>query len=402
MGIKIFGGDSLTYQLSKCILAKMEWVAQKIIYVDALNGDDSDGCTWEHAFTTFAGAYAAAITVANASTEIRLAFGTYDLNIAGAFSLNKNLIINGGFAKVVNFTNTHASATGIFSIDSAVGVYITNCSITCPSVASSLFGIKFNFLGRLDNVRIDGSATTVPTSLVLINAGTQGCVFNKVLMGGNGVDTIGFDAQGSGLHECFDLRFFMCVVGLKVSGGNEQYSQYDTLRLNWCTLGIQVDVGNDFNAFLNIYFLNLTDNVVNNAVSTQLWRLIYPQHEHRELYPADCVSGVVLSSDLLGATLAGQYGDWTTIIPALTLPKPFRITGVFLNTASTNRLYQWQLRVGVGHEILEHIMAGVGNPQMVTNLTDSIFNQANGVDIRLQVDAAVTTTATVWIQYELI
>lgn len=402
MGLTSFGGDSLTYQITKCILAKMEWVAQKILYVDPLNGDNTDGCTWATAFTTFAGAYAAAITVANASTEIRLAFGTYDLNIAGAFSLNKNLIINGGFAKVVNFTNTHASATGVFSIDSAVGVYITNCSITCHSGASYQFGIKFNFLGRLDNVRIDMSATTVATSGVLINAGTSGCVFNKVLMGGNGVDSIGFDAQGNGLNECFDLRFFMCAVGLKVSGGNSKYSQYDTLRINWCTLGIQVDVGNDFNAFLNIYFLNLTNNVVNNAISTQLWRLIYPQHEHRNLYPTTCVTGILLQSDLLGVTVAGVYGDWTTIIPAGTLIKPFRITGVFLDTASTNRMYQWQLRVGVGHEILEHIMSGVSNPQMITDMTDSIHNQSSAVDMRLQTNAAINTTADVWIQYELI
>lgn len=381
------------YQLIKEIKSIANGHFDTVLFV-SLEGDNSDGLTWDTAYTSLALALADVPSGVNYGSVIYVAPGTYDVNVSGSLSINKQVIIQGISPLVTTFKNTHASATAVFSLDAKCRLaYLT---VWCAGTVDT-GGVIINETSGLQYVTIVAATTTVEIICISITTGVGSVILSNVSMIGNTTNTIGLKAVGDGGHQITDIKAVHCAVGIWFAHADEGRSTVNGYISDLCTLAVKVIIGADYIKWMYIYFFNNTTNVEDNGASTVMWKTVFQDHEHEAIYPEDPAAGITITADALAST----WGVWTQLTAGFS--EFVRIVGAIASELVADNKYLIEFSYGAagGDHIVAQELFGEGSAKQTINLAvDTGYVPPNTpMWARVQSESGGSDTCDIWLKY---
>lgn len=222
--------SNLTFEESEEVPFEMERTITNILLVSA-HGDNSDGLTWDTAFTTVNTAVAAA--GANDVTAVAIDEGMYDVDLNPGLPVEKRICFIGAGHGVTFLTNSNAD-----------NEYVLSCSEPCYFKA-----ITFYRTGSCDGLRlVDGSTGSYLSDVYFAFGIGEGAPGRALLVQ---------QCNGAYCENMLILGDTEFTSGILID--RSAYGEYNNVRMCNTALGLQI--GNeisDGNLFRNLYFCGNT------------------------------------------------------------------------------------------------------------------------------------------------
>jgi len=261
------------------------------------NGNDVDGTTWNKAFTTINAAISAASSDTDVMTLIVVTSGTYDLNVAGSVAVDKNIIIKSVSEFTVGITNTHASATGLFTASQELvlcHLYLDATNITAVTYDGATTG------SRLDDIVIGAVGSTQAHTCIKFLNGSSGVFANNLKIVGNVSYTTGMDmgTGGSANTVWNNFEIFFCILGMHIQSGSTLH-YFNNILCHTCTSAIQIDATASAVIIKYVAFVNCTTEITDNGTGTSIIREI----------DIDSITGIEGFTEILYVSPDGDDSD---------------------------------------------------------------------------------------------
>jgi len=302
------------------------------------DGDDSDGSSFERAYTTLAAVQAAANSDTNKFTAVMCAKGTYDVNVSGSFIFTKQLHLFGITRGNTIFQNTHASATGVFTLNAFC--MFSNIQVSCGTGNS---GVLFEASGngsRMYNCYINGTTSTGAVNLIELSTGYNNR-FEDVYIIGNpaSILTTAMEINTASYAATFiNCTAAYTAIGVNLDNTINQFCIFSEIELISCTAGINIEAANTINVFRHINITGATTPINDEGSLTNWNHDILSDSLHAHLIPDDLV-GVQI-------TAAAGAGNWTAVevelYAAVAATEPYIITGLVFEN---DTLEKYELRL---------------------------------------------------------
>lgn len=306
------------------------------IYVHK-DGDNSDGETWETAYSTLNRAYNATSADLDDKTIIFVGIGLFDVNCVYQLNITKNIHIVGSGRDATIFTNTHASAE--YVLNATRYFKMENCEILMDDEYGGIQIYGNNSDTRLIHMRFLASVVDVPVALHLHDGGHG--EFEDIYIGGNGTLIIGIFLNGSRHNHFNNIEIFRCKSAVRFDWINTDGNFFSDIRIVGAPKGLDIFAGNDQH-FEHMFF-EQCNMAVDDEVGDSSWFEIYTDTMLCAVQPQDLV-GV----DVDTAIAADTYGADVLILDASDEDIPYYIVAILFEP-DTKEKYGLRLWVGTGY-----------------------------------------------------
>ncbi len=348
----------------------------RTLYVH-LNGNNSDGLTWESAYNTLQAALEVASLDPDELTLLMIGpnVSGYDIDTAGDPTYSGNYVFNGSYRNWVHILNSNGSANSVLKFTGKIAFD----HITIDIGATDNDGIIIDGTAaqgaRLNHVYIEGENATGACEGITLSGGVEYVRFDDVLIHGDGTNLNGMLINNSPLGHFHNLEMHHCNDGLKIANAASDFNEFHRMVLHDCVLGINIDAGNE-QFFDDILFDGCTDNI-DDEVGGHFWTNIKGQFP--TAYSPTTMAGVTVTAGV-GANTWSAAGQE---IRAAATAAPFRVLGVVLEAAVDER-YQVKLNDGTTDFAIFTAQGTTPSPRSSpTNMpsgTDFIFNKGVSID----------------------
>lgn len=337
--VKIENGVLLTDEMSVNVAAASDGQATQELFVSA-NGNNAGGHTWATAYTTLEAAIDAISSDSDELTLINIAPGSYDINTTGIKTISSNIYLRGPQRNMVEITNTHASATGIFKF---TGKFILE-RLTLDIGATTQTAININGAsarGRIERCYIECDTASGAHTGILIDGSTKYIRILNSWIHGTAASTTGIKFAGATYCDCEHLWVKDCLIGVHLDTTADEDNRFFDIQFQDNATAVTIDAGADNNRFSDIHFSGNTTNVTEAATAgTTTYTEIHLAKETESMTPDDS-TGVPITS--------GGLNTYTAVATAIisNIATPYKIVG-FVATSMTDvtSVYTLQLLVG--------------------------------------------------------
>jgi hypothetical protein len=361
------------------------------------DGDDTNGTSWDKAYTTIQGALDAASTGANDCTLIMIApkETSYDINTTGDPTWSGNYILTNSHRNWSRIGNTHASATSVMKFTGKIS--LVNTTIDCGT--SDVNGVIISGSGAkgamLDNVYFECEDVTGAQTALEISGGTEYIKCKDLLFHGTQAYTTGMLINDGHLCEFKGVEFHDCLKGLQITNADSDSNTFRDFLFHTCTIGMDIDAGNG-QIFKKISFYDCTRNIDDEVGDHQYEDLNgdFPIY----VYPDD-FTGIAIASD----GTADTWGALTDIVAASAIDNPFRIVGVTFNPQSAVSQYERVRFTADNGTIYYDDLLYKGDKREVgaaPSGTEFIFNADTRIQAQCKTISAGPDTVNIWIEIQ--
>jgi len=365
-------------------------------YTDKLHvspdGNNSDGHTWDSAYTTVQAALDAASTDANDCTLILVAPTAtyYDINTTGNPTWTGNYEIIGLHKIWSAIRNEHASATSVMKFTGKVSL----CNLAIYQVADE-DGIIFTNSGW-QLCRVGFHSTNITGAAKSLHLDGSGAIsglgrMDDIFFTGNVTRTTAIYINKSTWNTFSNAVIHNCLAGIQITDADSDSNHFDYIDIGDCAIGLDIDAGNEQH-FNNISFHGNTTNV-DDEVGDHIWDEITGDFPIT-IYPDD-VTGTTIAAN----ADADLYGTNTALRAAAA--KPFRIVGV-VGKPVVSQTHALRLSPDAGSTHFAHMIIesarGVASPAPVG--TAYIFNKGVAISGSLMAETGGSDEMQVWLKVQ--
>lgn len=390
---------------------------EKVFYVSK-TGDDTNGLSWDTAFTTVEAAYAA--STPTGVTMINVGAGTFEIAPTGNFLLIENKIHlrgagpestifmsltgDSGSDYVFKCQNTSTfedfsfhghglRSYGMIYFYGAPGSMVQNVLIEDRNENYNdcyMFYIRYSDRCILKNIKIRGGTTKIQ-GIALDNS--KDCKFENIDVWDSGRG-IWVQGGGSERNEFIDVRTYECSMGVQLSAGNRNHFEGCKI-IGSDTYGFNIAASVNNTRITDTKFAHNAKNIHDFSTTTALTGIV--SDIKNQIYP-DNLIGV----NLPNSGIADTYGANTPIIPAGTIDKPFRILAY---TAAPTDDKKFIVRLsadsGVTHFIhmIDRRDGNTGELGRILVLNDGVFAKDTEIS-GSQKTEVIDETIDVWLYYQ--
>lgn len=298
----------------------------KLIYVHS-TGDDTDGKTYETAYTTLKIALATltndgkiALIVVSEDQDMDT---TGDPEIGGMF-----YIYNPNGKRTVWISNTHASATSVMK--PLYHCIFENVYIDCGTANNGILLTGTDQNGStFKNVVFYGIGATSALSCMILSGGILSINIMNCIFFGNVTYTKGLQITQSSFSQIMDRNiFYKCLIGVEIESNASNYGINGDVELLQCATGISCGALSLENLF-NVKLYENTINI-NNSGSLNYFELKRVDHYDLLVWPSGTTG-----TQLTAGGGVDTWGSWTEIIASAAITKPYLIEGFDAHDFST-------------------------------------------------------------------
>lgn len=362
------------------------------------NGDNSDGSSWEKAFTTLQGALAAASSDANDLTLILIAphATNYDIDTTGDPTYTGNYEICGSHRNWAKIKNDHSSATSIMKFTGKVSL----CNLTFDCGVGTNNGVIINGSDtkgfRIDRVYFEcENVTGAQTALEISD--TEHVRLRNMMVHGVQANTKGLLLDNMTLSNLDCMQFHDCIIGIQFINNSDDNS-FKNILYHDNTLALDIDSGS-VQIFEDLQFFNCTTNT-DDEVGDHQWTAL--KGEFPISNEPDDFTGVAVDT--------GDGADtWTAadveVRAAVTSTIPFRIIGVSLEAGSSEK-YRIRLSADGGSTYFtdfqfEGVALGANSSSLnFPSGTSFIFNKGTQIVASSKSEGESVDELDVWLEIQ--
>ncbi|MHA1662534.1 MAG: hypothetical protein ACTSVR_04690 [Candidatus Thorarchaeota archaeon] len=360
------------------------------------NGDNTDGASWDQAYTTLPAALDAASTDVNECTLIVVGINTganyYDINLTGDPTWTGNYVIMGTHRTWQKIKNDHATATSIMKFTGYVSLINLNFNLGLDN--NGVIITKGAF--RVKNCQFVGEDLTSPATALHLDGATSlkhGIISGCGFKGEGTTQMTGILIDNTSYSNFSDLRLHHCNTAIQIVGASspDQNEFYD-LDIGNNGVGLDIDTGSEQH-LTDINFHNNTTNIV-DAVGDHSWSNIRGEFDI-----------VTLPDDFTGiAVPTGDGADtWSGLVTVYSNggDSPYRIVGAALEPG-TSEWYRIQLTADNGATYFDDLMFDANKLQgsVAPSGTEHIFNKGTIIKARSKSKSAGIDTLGVWLNIQ--
>lgn len=303
------------------------------------DGDNSDGETWETAYTTINRANIMASLDLDDKTIIFVGIGVFDVNVAEQLDIHKNVHIVGSGRDATIFTNTHDNADYVLNVTRYFKM--ENCEIFVNDTYSGIQVYGNNSDVNLVHMRFMAGAGAVDIPIMLhLLSGDHG-EFEDLHIGGIGTIVIGIYLNGSSHNHFTNIEIFRCKGAITFEGADTDENHVINSRIYGSPKGLDIRSGNGQH-FEDMFFQNCV-MAVDDEVGDSSWFNVY----------TDTMLGAIQPQDLVGVdvdthAITDTYGADVLILDASDEDVPYYIVAVLFEP-DVKEKYGLRLWVGTGY-----------------------------------------------------
>lgn len=383
------GGDTTenTYTIYDMDIDELDFIEQEqfyeTIYVSK-EGDNSNGETWDTAYTNIQNAYGNVLSDLDYRTLIMVGPGEYNLNQDDRLEIEKNVFLKGSGRDLTIIENTHANAEWVFQAEDYF-----RCEDVTIQMAGDVSGILVEEDAdvHLNHIRFDGYEATSGDALrIYSNLGEyENLLFNSINQNQDGI--VMYNAS----YNHFENTEFLSFEDSIYIADNSSYNYFLNTAISNSTIALNIDDG-DNQVIDNMLFAGNARNIddeVGNHVYENLFDPLAEQH---------CIPATLTGVAITCGAGANNYGADTQIYASASADNPFRVVGVMFEIA-VQEAYGLRLSYNSGTRFFfETVLEGWDVNEIVHIDTESeIFNHG----VRISGSAKSETGSNeidVWIQ----
>jgi len=299
----------------------------KVLYVSK-NGSNTDGSNWNLAYTTFAGAYAAASASANELTCIMIGPGTYDLDTAGDPTYTKNIVIRGGHRNKTTITNTNVGATSIMKFTGFAALYYLTFDVGATGINGVIFSGASASGSRVFNCYFECENAMGAQTALYVGDTIEYIKCRDVIVHGAVANTKSLRLNGCTNSWFEQFKIFHSLVGVHLDTTNDENNVFEDTYIYSSATGLLIDAGADYNSFETLKLRGNTLNINDSGTGT-----IYKDVDYT-------ARASVAPDDLTGveATANGAANTWG-VAAALRAASatPYEVTGIVFEPNTQER-----------------------------------------------------------------
>lgn len=332
------------------------------IYVSK-EGDNSDGSSWEKAFTNLPQAVQA-VPQDRELYGIKIGLGEYDINgpedgiMPG---MSRSILFCGQDRESVIITNDHTGATSVFGVNAPT--IFRNLTVSAREFSRSIeFNTGANYSSIYD-CDIKGRNCFVthymdgPTSAIQFDE-VHDCHIEDVNICGEQGTTDAIEVENSRKITGTNIFIEYCQFGFHVDGSGSARNYFDNIVISDSLYGVEIGTGAHNNMFNHLHMSEImahtedvSSSIIDNGYDNKFCKVrLRPQIE--EVTP-ELTTGVTLTSN----AVADTYGDWVEICNL----DEFSFAPMFIKCANPSiqdGYYRVQIRIGntgpiVAEEVIE-------------------------------------------------
>ncbi len=369
--------------------------ANDTLYV-SVNGNNSDGKTWNTAYNTIQSALDAASTDADDCTLIMIAphATNYDINTTGDPTWTGNYILKGTHRLWAPIKNTHASATSVMKFTGKISLIDLAIFTT-----GSTNGVIFTKSGyRVRHCGFNSEGTTGANTSIHIDgtdAFIRGGIIENVIVQGNAAYTTGLYMDNAKINTTEHVHFHDCLNGIQVVHNDSDVNTFKDLDIGLCAIGLNLDAGGKHH-IEHMNFHGCTVNI-DDEVGDHVYQDLHGQFPITIL--PDNFTGVAVNTgdgaDTWTAALVTVYTD--------SGPGPFRVIGVHM-APGTNEWYRLQFTADDGATYYDDLQFDVKRREGIAapSGTEYIFNKGTVIKARSKSESAGVDNLNVWLEIQAI
>lgn len=315
-----------------------------ILFVDS-NGSNTDGSSWQSAYTSISAAMTAAAALTGL-TAIYIGLGTYDMNVTGAPTYTNDMALLGSGKHLTVIKNDHASATAVMKLQGQCIIKHLTLDGGTGEDCLIVDGTSANG-SHFEDIYFEGDSHAAAADCVQLSGGVKYLEFHDCRMHGDSTNTTCIITNNSLDNFFMNCHIHSGLIGASLSNGADHGNVFDHCVFRANATGVSIASGADNNAFINqCTFLSNTADVSDQGTGTY-WSKDTMVDEVIQILPATNAAVQVAGHASAGTWTASytQIDDGT----GFTANKPFKIISVSMHDFSdTNAMYGIDIGTGAG------------------------------------------------------
>ena len=297
------------------------------IYVHK-DGNNTNGDSWENAYTTINDAYTATSSDLDDNTIVFVGLGIFDVNIAEQLDINKNIHIIGSGRHGTIFSNSHILADFVFNVTRHFGIEYSSIFFNSSSGGINVYGNNTNI--QMSNMGFDTEHDNTGTTEALrIDYGEHGR-YENIYFHGENTTTTAINISNSDYNHFNDIEIHdFNGTGIQIcndSNGNI----FSTIYIDGTALGLDIDSGVG-QYFRNFELFNCTVNI-DDEVGNSYWYNVITESMIAGITPNNLV-GININT----AVGADTYGVDVLVFDGSAIDSPYYIIALIFETSAGER-----------------------------------------------------------------
>ncbi len=378
-------------------------LAKTLAFTDTLfvsaAGDNSDGSSWDRAYTSLLTAlnWIEANQAAGEVHCIMLQAGAWDLNLTGVPTFAANIAIYGVDSRnQATISNGHATATGVLQFTGWCS--LNNLTIDCGTGET---GININGAGaeggRLRKLIIITENLTGAADGILVDGGIAYVKITDVVIVGEATNTTGIRFNNATRITLKEIKIYTALVGIHLDNAADDENIFEDLDIHSCITGILIDAGATDNHFVHVHF-NLNTTRINDGGTAT---------EFAEMF-LGIQAQIVAPDDVAGVLVVGGVGNnvWSAAAVQIRAVSatPFKIVGIAYECAAAEktgiRLFSDGGTVPIYQTLVETGAAVAGRAD-ITPIDPIWVNQGLAIHARVKSEAG-GNNVLIWVLIKIV
>lgn len=340
------------YYITDLDIDELDYIDQEqfyeTIYVSK-EGDNSNGETWDTAYTNPVTAYSNVLSDLDYRTLIMMGPGEYNINQDDRLEIEKNVFWKGSGRDLTIITNTHENAEWVFQAEEYFRC--EDLTIKMENNVSGIF-VEEDADIHLNHLRFDGFGATGGEALrIYANLGEyEDLIFNSYTQNQQGI--VLYNAS----YNLFKFNRFLSYNTSILIEDCSSYNHFIDTYISNSTFGFYINDGNS-QVITTCEFTGNGRNIA-DSVGNHVYNDLYdPLAEEFMIIPA-------LAGQMIPCGVAAAYGADTEIYATANALNPYKVVGVIVKPNSTD-LFSIRLSYNAGTRFFFE------SPFQISNITET-------------------------------